>query len=222
MKFVPKHLVNIKGLPLIHHVIAPWRKTVENFIFVLRPDQTEMWRFVPPDSAIVLQEKPVGLAKAVAQAEPFIDDNFMVVLGDCLSVGTFDMRDKLNGAYSTGIGVWKTDNIKELRKSYIATVNEDQSLVVEVKEKPSHVEIPSLCGMGVYFFSTCVFDYIRKYEGPPGGGDLTAVIQNMIDNDIKVNPIFFEGKYVNVGSPGDISLAEEAVNGQEAPTEEKS
>ncbi len=199
MSHVPKHLIQIKGKPLLLHIIDMWKDHVDGFVFVLKRSATYLWEYLPKNSIVVFQDEPKGLADAILQAEGCIDGRFIVNLSDCVLSGKF--ADK---KFELGIGVWKVVN-EEYWKSYAVQTNAD-GLVLKVIEKPK--SIVGYCGMGTYFLDTRVFDYIRKAAVSPSGGDFTEVLQGMIDAGEKITPVWFEGKYINVTYPEDIEKAE--------------
>lgn len=207
MVYIPKQLVSVQDQPLISHVVATWMGVVDSFIFVLRRDQTYMWEFLPESSAIVFQDMPMGLADAVLRAEKYVGGRFIVALGDCVLKGEWDH----NTSFNLGLGVWETCDLEEINKSYLVGVSPLTGLVEDVIEKPATKVPHGNCGMGVYFLDDRLFDYIRQYKGPLGGGDLTHVIQDMINSGEEIKPVWFKGKYVNVSSPEDIKKAEEAL-----------
>lgn len=209
MAYMPKHLIQLNGKPLITHVVDTWKDSVDSFIFVLKRSMTYMWEYLPDNSAVVFQDEPKGLADAILRAEKYVRGKFVVALGDCIHRGTFEECE-----FSLGIGVWRTTNLKEINKSYLVSIGPDR-LVKGVEEKPKLAKTNTLknCGMGTYFFDRKVFNYIREYKGPIGGGDLTYILQTMVDAGENITPIMFSGTYVNVGSPEDMEKAEEVLSG---------
>jgi len=205
MAFVPKHLLQVQGTPLIEHVVASWPGA--EFIFVLHPSMTYMWELLPKGCAVVFQEEPLGLADAILRAEPFLDGEFTVSLGDCLFRGEWGHRIPR----CPGVGVWMTSDLRELNKSYLVEAREGQ--VVRLSEKPglTVVDEPMACGMGVYFLPPWVFAYIRRRKASAGGGDFTYVLQDMVDDGAYLQAVQFEGSYVNVGSPEDLGAADTLV-----------
>lgn len=205
MSLVPKSLLLINGKPLVKHIVDNWHPIVDSFVFVLRRSATYFWEYLPRGSAIVFQDEPLGLADAILQAEGFVHGSFVVHLGDCVFSGHFETQVGLS------IGVWETTDEDEFLKSYSVEVIND--LVTRVVEKPGRAPEGQklLCGMGTYFLDTRVFDYIRRTNAAPSGGDFTEVLQAMIDDGIHLSPLYFHGQYVNVGSPEDIKKAEEVL-----------
>ena len=204
MAYVPKMLININNKLLLNHIIDYWKDKVDNFIFVIKPENNYYLEFLPENSAVVFQSESKGLADAILRAEPYVDDKFIVALGDCLQKGEFEFTEE---QADLGVGVWKTHSVKETRKSYRVSV--DKGLVKQVEEKPGVLITPPFnCGMGTYRLDKRVFEYIEKRKVIAGGGDFTAVLQTMIDDGNAISPLWFQGEYINVGSPEDIAVAE--------------
>lgn len=209
MAYVPKHMVTIGGKPLLLHIIDTWRDSVDSFIFILKRSMAYMWEYLPENSAIVFQDEPGGLADAILRAEPYVNGKFVVALGDCLFKGEFEEID-----CNLGIGVWVTSLPKlqetgELYKNYLVEARHNQ--VIHLKEKPKDLKAVGYCGMGVYFLDERVFGYIRNTKVKRGGGDLTEVLQAMVDAGEKLSAVWFHGDYINIGSPEDILKAEKMV-----------
>lgn len=200
MLYVPKTLISINGKPLITHIIDMWKDSVDGFIFVLRRSQAYLWEYLPENSAVVFQDKPLGLADAILRTESVVNGRFMVVLGDCIQKGTFDIP---GNPIELGIGVWATNDFDECKKNYLVEIS-PEGLVCRLEEKP---KVPNgLCGMGIYFLDQRVFRYIRKQ-----GGEFTDILQAMVNEGERIYPIFFRGNYVNVGSPEDLKKAERII-----------
>ena len=92
MSFVPKHLIQIQGKPLLQQVTARWSDPVDSFVFVARKSATYLWEFLPTNAALVFQDEPKGLTDAILRAEPYVGDKFVINLGDCLCRGTLGNR----------------------------------------------------------------------------------------------------------------------------------
>jgi len=206
MSFVPKHLIQINGKPLILHVVDAWKDYVDSFIFVIRRSATYLWEYLPDNSSIVFQDDLKGLADAIMQSEKLVAGRFIINLGDCIFNGKFQDHDSLK------LGVWETNNINEINKSYLVSVKNNS--IIRVVEKPFLSNIPNKlnCGMGVYFMDTRIFSYIRRKGIKPCGGDFTYIIQDMIDSGEEIKPNYFTGQYMNVTCPQDIENANKILN----------
>lgn len=202
MAHVPKHFINIGGKSLIDRVLQPWQGVATEFIFVVKKENTWLWQHLPPNSAVVFQDSPAGLANAILQAAPFVgDEKFVVALGDCIIRGRFD-----NATFDLGIGVCRTSP-HELSKNFSVSVG-STGLISSLEEKPTIVGRSSFCGMGIYFMDSRLFAYIRRTAVKPSGGDLTHILQAMINEGEEIHPVHFHGMYINVGGPEDIIEAE--------------
>jgi NDP-sugar pyrophosphorylase family protein len=203
MGYIPKTLLNINGKPLLHRIVEFWKDDVDSFIFVARKEaMSYLWEILPENAIVVFQERPQGLAHAILQVEKCVhDEEFIVALGDCLYNGVFEKRTgKL-----MGIGTLRTTE-EELRKNFL--VEHKEGIIKRLTEKPSgYTSSEQLCGMGVYFLHPPVFDYIRKANIKPGGGDFTYILQSM-SRDYKIVAVPFEGEYINVTYPEDIKKAD--------------
>jgi dTDP-glucose pyrophosphorylase len=149
------------------------------------------------------QKELKGIGYAVSLAENYVDKKFILVLGDCLCKGNFNFPKDME----QGIGVWKTDNVEDIKRSY--SVEIENGKVVKVVEKPKII-INNLCGMGFYFFDRIVFEYIKITPPSPIRNEIeiTDVIQKMIDGGEIIKPVFFDGFYINITYRDDIFLAE--------------
>lgn len=202
MSFVPKHLIQINGKPLILHVVDAWKDYVDSFIFVIRRSATYLWEYLPENSSVVFQDEPKGLADAIMQSEKLVAGRFIINLGDCIFNGKFQDNDSLK------LGTWETDNLNEINKSYLVSVKNNS--INRVIEKPGIKDMPIQklnCGMGVYFMDTRIFSYIRRVGVRPSGGDFTYILQEMIDSGEEIKPNWFTGQYMNVTCPQDIESA---------------
>jgi len=202
---IPKVLLDINGRNLLSHITRKWSTVVDGFIIIVSKENENLIRHNSGKAEFVVQDPMKGIADAILRAETFVNEGFIVNLGDCLHKGEFEKRQ-----FEQGIGVLKNNSLSirsEFRKSYSVEIS--KRLVVKVVEKPSYY--PYLfCGMGVYFFQPKVFNYIRKTKPSPLRNEIeiTDVIQNMIDAGEEISPIWFDGEYINITYPEDIKKAE--------------
>jgi len=200
-----KVMIKLGGKPIIHYVIDYWKKYSNNFIFVIGYKKQQVIEYVkklPINSEFVEQKELKGIGNAVSYVEDFIKDKLIVVLGDCIFRGEFNFPQNMK----QGIGVYKTNNENYIKQNYLVKIKNE--LVYEVKEKPKKV-VNNYCGMGFYFFDKRVFNYIKMTNPSKLRNEIeiTDVIQNMINSREEINPVFFNGNYLNITSPEDIEKA---------------
>jgi len=201
-EILPKVLVPIKDKPLLDYVIDYWRPLVSEFIFVVGHQKGQIENYVEKlgiKTSFLVQEEPKGIADAILKAESLIDDNFIVILGDCYCHGEFAFPDQ----FEQGVGIYKTENLEAIKKSYSVEIVNAQ--LKKVVEKPKEI-INDLCGMGFYFFHPKVFEYIKKTSASQlrSEVEITDVIQKMIESNEEIQAIEFSGDYLNVNKPEDL------------------
>jgi len=208
----PKALIPVNGKPLIRHIMDMWKTSIDEFIFVVGYKWEEVTGSLPKKSVFVIQEHQKGIADAIYATKGVLgsEDNFVVVLGDCLQVGEWIIPPSLE----LGVGVWETSNRDAIRQSYSVEVKEGYvSQVVEKPKSPPN----EYCGMGTYFFDSRVFRYIKRTPLSPlrNEREITDTIQLMINAGEKITPVVFKGEYLNITYPGDIEKAERLLSGKE-------
>ncbi len=207
---IPKVMLPVEGRPILGHIIDYWKRYTDDFIFVVGYKKEKVIDFVERssiNSEWVEQKELKGIADALTYTEDIVSDRFLVVLGDCLIDGEFDIPQDPEQA----IGVVRTDDQEEIKQNYSVELEEDS--VTKVVEKPTQV-MNDLCGMGVYVFQKKLFDYISMT--PPSERtdhvEITDVIQTMIDHGEDIAPLFFDGTYVNVNTPNDLEKAKKRLS----------
>ena len=209
-----KVMIKINGYPILKYVVDYWTQFTNDFIFLVRYKKNAVVKYVKSlrniNSEIV--EEPIdgmGIAEAIQLVEKKVNGNFIVVLGDCVVKGKFIFPEK----FEQGIGVWRTHNIKDIRRSYSLEINNEKGIVSKVEEKPTQIT-NNLCGMGFYFFNDKVFDYIKDTQPSKlrNEVEITDTIGKMIEGGEQVHPVFFEGKYLNITFPSDLKVAKKILN----------
>lgn len=105
----------------------------------------------------LVQSEPKGIAHGVSLAESFVDDEFVVILGDNIVLG--DISDKIS--LENGSAKILLKQVDEPTAYGVANVEADE--VRSLKEKPSDPE-SDLAVIGVYVYDKSVFDIIRTLE----------------------------------------------------------
>ncbi|WP_216892715.1 UTP--glucose-1-phosphate uridylyltransferase [Nocardia alni] len=164
----------------------------------------------------VIQEEPLGLGHAVAQAEPVLDadeDAIAVLLPDDLVLpsGVLDVmtrvRRKRGGSVLCAIDVPK-DQVSAYGVFDVATLpdadNPDVMRVNGMVEKPALADAPSTyAAAGRYLLDRAIFDALRRIE-PGAGGELqlTDAISLLISEGHPVHVVVHRGSRHDLGNPG--------------------
>jgi glucose-1-phosphate thymidylyltransferase len=158
----------------------------------------------------ILQEKPAGLAHAVKIAQPFLGDSpFIMYLGDNL------IESKLSPFLET-FNNNKLDALIMLRQVSnptafgVATVDE-KGRVLQLVEKPK-VPPSNLALVGVYFFAPTIHEAIAQIQ-PSARGELeiTDAIQQLINQQKKVEACNLEGWWLDTGKKDDLLSANQII-----------
>ncbi len=158
----------------------------------------------------ILQEKPAGLAHAVKIAQPFLGDSpFIMYLGDNL------IESQLNPFLET-FNNNKLDALIMLRQVSnptafgVATVDE-KGRVLQLVEKPK-VPPSNLALVGVYFFAPTIHEAIAQIQ-PSARGELeiTDAIQQLINQQKKVEACNLEGWWLDTGKKDDLLSANQII-----------
>lgn len=210
---VAKAMVDVAGKPLVSYVVDYWKQFATDFIFVVNFQKEKIIEYVktlPIESRFVEQKELRGIAYALSLTEDMVTDNFVMVLGDCIIRGEFDFPSDME----MGVGVWRTQREEDIMRSYSVETEGDR--IFRVVEKPK-VLVNDFCGMGYYFFSKKVFDYIRKT--PPsalrGEIEITDSLQQIINGGDRLSPVIFNGDYLNVTYAEDLPRAEAIASGND-------
>ncbi|HLS76014.1 MAG TPA: UTP--glucose-1-phosphate uridylyltransferase [Nocardia sp.] len=168
------------------------------------------------DVTSVVQEEPLGLGHAVAQAESVLDDDedaVAVLLPDdlVLPCGVLDVmsrvRRKRGGSVLCAIDVPK-DQVSAYGVFDVApvpdAVNPNVLRVKGMVEKPALADAPSTyAAAGRYLLDRAIFDALRRIE-PGAGGELqlTDAIALLIAEGHPVHVVVHRGSRHDLGNPG--------------------
>lgn len=148
------------------------------------------------------QEAPLGLAHAVKISQPFMqDDPFVMYLGDNLikdGVTPF-VREFEAERPDAQILLAKVANPSEFG---VAELTGDR--VSRLEEKPKQPK-SDLALVGVYLFSTCVFEAVNAIKPSPRGElEITDAIQHMITSGKRVRSHVITGWWKDTGKVEDM------------------
>jgi glucose-1-phosphate thymidylyltransferase len=208
----PKHLLPVAGRPLLGWALDALAEVgVEQVALVVGHRPEAIQRYVGDGSAwglracYVTQEKPLGLAHAVACARDFVgDDEFLLYLGDNLlesGVG------KLVSAYleRRPAAALFVKEVEDPRAYGVAVTQGDR--VASVEEKPEHPP-SNLAIVGAYVFSPAIMQAIRETPPSPRGEyEITDAIKRLIGGPGGVIAVPVEGFWEDAGRPAELLRA---------------
>ena len=198
----PKPLVHVGGKPVMSYILDDLQELgVEEIVFVvgyLREAIEDYMAKEYPDlrGHYVVQEVQDGTAGAVKLAEPFIDDEVLILFVDTLFDADLGLAATLEDGWA-GI-IWAKEVEDYQRFGVIVT--DEQGAMTRIVEKPSE-PISKLANIGLYFIRdhALLFEGIRDTlsKGPAATGEyyLTDAFQYMVDHGAKIRTAPVAGWY---------------------------
>ena len=181
------------GASKIGVILGPNRDQVINTV------RSEAWD-VPIE--FIYQEEPKGLAHTILVAEKFLDDDFVMYLGDnILRDGIVRHEERFRNLKSDA-SVLLT-KVEDPQRFEVADLNRDGS-IKRLVEKPN-VPPSNYALVGVYFFRPVIVDACKAIK-PSWRNELeiTDAIQWLIEHGYRVDASFVEGWWKDTGKPEDI------------------
>lgn len=205
---IPKALVPIQGRPAIDHIFEMLRETsVDHVLLIVGYKKEQLISYIEDGSdfglkvAYITQPRQRGIAEAITQAEPFVHENFLCILGDTI----LTPRDSLKQLVQHHIAhkPAATLLVTPMRNTTGYGIIEPKGdAVKQVVEKPVRGQSTSnLAIVGCYAFSPEIFNVAKEtHENRKTGEiELTDAIQKLIDLGANVKFVTFHGTYIDTG-----------------------
>ena len=190
---VPKPLIRVAGRPVMSYILDDLGELgVDEIVFVVGYMRQAIERYVADayphiKAQYVVQEIQDGTAGAVKLAEPFVDEDVLILFVDTL----FDADLALVRGVGEGTGgvIWAKE-VEDYQR-YGVILTDDDGYMVRIVEKPSE-PISKLANIGLYYIKDwrLLFDGIRHTldadPGPSGEFYLTDAFQYMVDHGSKI------------------------------------
>lgn len=193
----PKPVLPVAGIPIVAHQLRILANLgIHDVVVVIGHLGHEVVRTLGDGSAYgvrlryVEQEDHLGIAHAVARAEPYVDRPFFLLLGDIFfeTDALGGMIDQLGGAHETAgvLAVKRETDRAAIRRNFVVVRNGD-GRVMRVIEKPRH-PTTDLKGCGIYLFTPSFFDAVRRTPRTAMRDEyeLTDAIQIFINDGYRV------------------------------------
>ena len=214
----PKALVAVNGTPLIEDVFDNLIDAGATELVVVVGYKAEQiidrygdgYRDVPITYAH--QREQLGLAHAILQAEPHVDGDFMLMLGDNVFRGNLgDVTNRQQEDRADAAFLVEEVPHEEASRYGVLDTNE-YGEVVEVVEKPD--DPPSnLVMTGFYTFTPAIFHACHLVQPSDRGEyELPDAIDLLIQSGRTIDAVQLDGWRIDVGYPEDRDRAEERLD----------
>lgn len=219
---IPKALVEVGGKPLIQHSLEKLKEAgVADACIIVSYLSEKVKEFLGDGSRFGInvtyatQDKPLGLAHAIACSKEFVgEEPFVVLLADNLFEESMARLSNSHAESGSDISIVVTE---VENPSQFGVVDADaegniKKLIEKPPEPPSNLAIT-----GIYFFSSPkIFQIIETLEPSARGEfEITDAIQKAIESGWKVGYIKLPGWWKDAGNFEDIKEAELLLSGDE-------
>jgi glucose-1-phosphate thymidylyltransferase len=203
----PKPLLKVAGKPVLAYILDDLRALgIQEMVFIVGHlrDAMEVWireEYPDVDGHYVLQEVQDGTAGAIALAEPFVDEDLLIVFPDAVLEVDYGLIGRLDASYA---GVIWAKEVEDYQRYGVIVTNSDGSMKTII-EKPSE-PISKLANIGLYYIRDYellfegVRDAIGSDPGPAGEYYLTDAFQYMVDHGGRIMTAPVEGWW-DAGKP---------------------
>lgn len=198
----PKPLLPVGGKPVMSYILDDLKELgVEEIVFITGYLKESIESYVRSEypgfrSHFVEQEVQNGTAGAVLLAEPYIDEDLLIIFVDTL----FDADLSITKSLPEGeAGVIWAKEVEDYQR-FGVVVTDKHGHMTRIVEKPRD-PISKLANIGLYYIRDwqLLFEGIHHVmEGTKGAGEeyyLTDAFQYMIDHGARIRTVEVEGWY---------------------------
>jgi glucose-1-phosphate thymidylyltransferase long form len=218
----PKGLVDVAGQPILTHCFDELRGLGVDELVVVVGYRGEMIREQYGDAyegmpiTYVEQDEQLGLAHALLLCEPYIDDEFVLMLGD--NIFRADLQSVVDRQQSGHVdAAFLVEEVPyEEASRYGVCVTDEQGAITNIVEKPA--EPPSnLVMTGFYTFTPAIFHACHLVQPSDRGEyELSDAIDLLLQSGRRIEAIPMDGWRIDVGYPEDRDRAEQRLRTTES------
>jgi len=203
----PKPLLKVAGKPVLAYILDDLRALgVEEMVFIVGHlrEECEAWiesEYPDLESHYVLQEVQDGTAGAIALAEPFADEDLLVMFPDAVIEVDYGAIGRLDSAHG---GIMWAKEVEDYQRYGVIVTNDDGTMA-RIVEKPTE-PVSKLANIGLYYIRDYellfegIHDTLGRDPGPAGEYYLTDAFQYMVDHGSSIVTAPVEGWW-DAGKP---------------------
>lgn len=205
-----KSMLDVAGEPLIGHLLrslGSLHRSSAPLILLAAAEDTSVPAFVAtthPETVVVRQMVPDGVANAIQLTAPHVRDHALVVLGDLVLDGRFHTPFPPAPA----VGIWPEAPAAAIRQNFGVRLDAT-GRVLGFVEKPAEID-GLVCGIGVYLLTRKQIESFAEAPVNPATGEreITTAMDHLRSRGETTGSFRFEGRYFNVNSAEDREQAE--------------
>jgi len=203
----PKPLLKVAGKPVLAYILDDVIALgVEEVVFIVGHlrDVVEAWigaEYPGLSAHYVLQEVQDGTAGAIALAEPYVDEDVLIIFADAVMEVDYGLTKTIGEGFG---GVIWAKEVEDYQRYGVIVTNDDGTMA-RIVEKPSE-PVSKLANIGLYYIRDheLLFEGIRhtlaSSPGPSGEFYLTDAFQFMVDRGSRIATAPVEGWW-DAGKP---------------------
>jgi len=203
----PKPLLRVAGKPVLAFILDDLVELgVKEVVFIVGHLRDTMQSWIETEypqitGHYVLQEVQDGTAGAIALAEPFVDEDVLIIFADAVLEVDYGLTETLGSEYAAVL--WAKE-VEDYQRFGVIVTNEDGTMK-RIVEKPSE-PVSKLANIGLYYIRDheLLFEGVRHTlatdPGPSGEFYLTDAFQYMVDQGAKLVTAPVEGWW-DAGKP---------------------
>ena len=193
----PKVMLTIADKPILQYVIeALAQNGIRNIVLVVGYRREQIFDYMgngdrfDVEITYVIQERQVGTAQALAQAQNIVENDFLVLSGDNLI--SADTIARFTTQQPDAILVKRVDNPVRY-----GVVTIDRGIVKHIVEKPPEAT-SNIINTGIYAFTSEIFKSIEREL------DIPDVLNKMLSRGHPITALETESTWLDVVYPWDI------------------
>ncbi|MDX1492676.1 MAG: sugar phosphate nucleotidyltransferase [Longimicrobiales bacterium] len=204
----PKPLLKVAGKPVLAYILDDLVELgVREVVFIVGYLREHIQEWIAEEYPqitphFVVQEVQDGTAGAIALAEPYVDEDVLIIFADAVLEVDYGLTRTLGAEY--GAVLWAKE-VEDYQRYGVIVTNDDGTMA-RIVEKPSE-PISKLANIGLYYIRDheLLFEGVRhaleSEPGPSGEFYLTDAFQYMVDQGSRLITAPVEGWW-DAGKPG--------------------